>query len=359
MADTRVLPVSNVKYGLKAETSFGVGLDSSGADGTAYITQPAVQVEKPTFNILRESRLLSGRGLVKNAADTITNLRGGTVTMPFDMIATPKTLVQHAMLVGQESGTSGSTLHEMEIDGSSNPSSIGGSISSGVPHSVNLAYYPAAGEGIKLCGVVCSDLTITGDVGANNGLISMSGNYFSGFSNPVASSTVLEQTFDGTFVDAQTQYFNLLDFDTRTLDVEGNTNQNFIMKAFSFNISNGVNRVGADTNGNAELYAFPEYVITGSITIKYDDLFDYSAGTNVIQDFLDGDTMTLNLICGDSEPDAAGEMEITAEIQYTGDPGQDLSESGVFHTLEFECVQNGSNEAFKLQVFENTALTAM
>ena len=359
MADTRILPVSNVKYGLKAETSFGVGLDSSGADGTAYITQPAVQVEKPTFNILRESRLLSGRGLVKNAADTITNLRGGTVTMPFDMIATPKTLVQHAMLVGQESGTSGSTLHEMEIDGSSNPSSIGGSISSGVPHSVNLAYYPAAGEGIKLCGVVCSDLTITGDVGANNGLISMSGNYFSGFSNPVASSTVLEQTFDGTFVDAQTQYFNLLDFDTRTLDVEGNTNQNFIMKAFSFNISNGVNRVGADTNGNAELYAFPEYVITGSITIKYDDLFDYSAGTNVIQDFLDGDTMTLNLICGDSEPDAAGEMEITAEIQYTGDPGQDLSESGVFHTLEFECVQNGSNEAFKLQVFENTALTAM
>tara|TARA_R100000231_G_scaffold130502_1_gene102192 strand:+ start:301 stop:1380 length:1080 start_codon:yes stop_codon:yes gene_type:complete len=359
MADTRVLPVSNVKYGLKAETSFGVGLDSSGADSTAYITQPAVQVEKPTFNILRESRLLSGRGLVKNAADTITNLRGGTVTMPFDMIATPRTLVQHAMLVGQESGTSGSTLHEMEIDGSSNPSSIGGSISSGVPHSVNLAYYPAAGEGIKVCGVVCSDLTITGDVGANNGLISISGNYFSGFSNPVASSTALEQTFDGAFVDAQTQYFNLLDFDTRTLDVEGNANQNFIMKAFSFNISNGVNRVGADTNGNAELYAFPEYVITGSITIKYDDLFDYSAGTNVIQDFLDGDTMTLNLICGDSEPDAAGEMEITAEIQYTGDPGQDLSESGVFHTLEFECVQNGSNEAFKLQVFENTALTAM
>lgn len=359
MADTRVLPVSNVKYGLKAETSFGVGLDSAGADGTAYITQPAVQVEKPTFNILRESRLLSGRGLVKNAADTITNLRGGTVTMPFDMIATPKTLVQHAMLVGQENGTSGSTLHEMEIDGSSNPSSIGGTISSGIPHSVNLAYYPAAGEGIKLCGVVCSELTIAGDVAANNGLVSMSGNYFSGFSNPVSTSTALEQTFDGTWVDAQTQYFNVLDFDTRTLDVEGNANQNFIMKAFSFNISNGVNRVGADTNGNAELYAFPEYVITGSMTIKYDNLFDYSAGTNVIQDFLDGDTMTLNLICGDSEPNAAGEMEITAEIQYTGDPGQDLSENGVFHTLDFECVQNGSNEAFKLQVFENTALTAM
>ena len=356
MADTRVLPISNVKYGLKAETAFGRGLDTDGNDGTAYLTQPVVQASKPTFNILRESRLLSGRGLVKNAADTITNTRGGTVTMPFDMVATPRTLAQHALLVGQESGTSGSTLHEMEIDGTSNPSSIGGSISSGIPHSCNLAYYPAACEGIKLTGVVCSDLTISGDVSGNNGLLSISGNYFSGFSNPTTTGTVLEQTFDGTFVDAQTTYFNVMDFDTRTLDVEGNANQTFIMKAFSFNITNGVNRVGFDSNGDAEVYVFPEYVVTGSLTIKYDDLFDYSAGTNVIQDFLDGDTMTLNLINGTGN-DAAGEMEITAEIQYTGDPAQDLSETGVFHTLEFECVQSGSNEAFKLEVFENSAVT--
>ena len=66
--------------------------------------------------------------------------------------------------------------------------------------------------------------------------------------------------------------------------------------------------------------------------------------------------MTLNLINGAGN-DAAGEMEITAEIQYTGDPGQDLSETGVFHTLEFECVKNGSNEAFKLETFENSAIT--
>ncbi len=359
MADTRVLPVSNVKYGLKAETSFGVGLDSSGADSTNYLTQGVVQVQKPTFNIMRESRLLSGRGSVKNAADTVTNTRGGTVTMPFEMLATPRNLAQHALLVGQENGQSGSIVHEMEVDGSSNSTSIGGTISGGLPHSVNLAYYPNAGEGIKVCGVICSDLTISGDVSANNGMVSMSGNYFSGFSNPnsVATSTVLEQTFDGTWVAPESTYFNVLDFDTRTLDVEGNENQVFIMKAFTFNIANGVNRVGFDTNGNAELYALPEYTVTGSMTIKYDDLFDYSAGTNVIQDFLDGDTMTLNLICGAGN-DAEGEMEITAEIQYTGDPTQDLSESGVFHTLEFECVQNSTTEAFKLEVFKNEAVTS-
>ncbi len=360
MADTRVLPVSGIKYGLKAETgsAFGVGIDHSGADGTNYLTQPVVQAQKPTFNINRESRLLSGRGTVKNAADTVRNLRGGTVTMPFEMLATPRTLAQHALLVGQENATSGSTLHEMEIDGSSNLTSMGGAITSGMPHSVNLAYYPAAGEGIKVCGVVCSDLTITGDVSANNGLVSISGNYFSGFSNPVSTSTALQQTFDGTWVDAQANYFNVMDFDTRTLDTQSNANQTFVMKSFTFNISNNVNRLGFDTNGNAIAYAFPEYVVTGSLVIKYDDEFDYGADNNVIQDFLDGNTLTLNLICGDSEPDAVSEMEITAEIQYTGDPSQDLSESGLFHTLEFECVQNSSTEAFKLQTFENSAITS-
>ena len=332
MADSRVLPISSVSYGLKAETSFGVGLDSSGDDGTAYLTQPVVQAQKPTFNIQRESRLLAGRGSVKNAADTIVNTRGGTVTMPFEMLATPRTLAQHCLLVGQENGQSGSIAHEMEIDGSSNNKSIGGSISGGLPHSCNLAYYPAAGEGIKVCGVIVSDLSISGDIAANNGLLSMSGNYYSGFSNPVAASSCLEQTFDGTWVAREATYFNLLDLDTRTLDVEGNATQTFIMKSFNFNISNGVNRVGFDTNGNAEVYVFPEYVVTGDITIKYDDEFDYGAANNVIQDFLDGDTLSLNMVFGASN-DAEGEATIAAELQYTGDPGQDISEAGIFLSL--------------------------
>ena len=359
MADTRVVAANSVYYGLKAETSFGVALDSSGNDGTAYLTQPVVQAQKPVFNIQRESRLLSGRGSVKNAADTVINLRGGTVTMPFEMLATPRTLAQHMLLVGQESGTSGSTLHEMEVDGSSNADSIGGSISSGIPHSCNLAYYGmGAAEGIKVCGVVCSDVTFSGDIASNNGLVTMSGNYFSGFSNPLSTSTVLEQTFDGTWVARESTYFNILDADTRTLDVEGNATQTFIMKSFNFNISNGINRVGFDTNGNAEVYVFPEYVITGDLTIKWDDEFDYGAANNVIQDFLDGDTLSLNIIIGDSAPNAEGEMEIDAEIQYTGDPGQDISESGIFHTLAFECVQNSSTEAFKIHTFKNEAVTA-
>jgi hypothetical protein len=301
---------------------------------------------------------LSGRGSVKNAADTVVNARGGTVTMPFDMLATPRTLAQHMLLVGQENGQGGSIVHEMEIDGSSNNKSIGGTISGGLPHSCNLAYFPFASEGIKVCGVIVSDLTLSGDIAANNGLLSMSGNYFSGFSNPISTSTALEIDFTvANWVAREATYFNILDIDTRTLDVEGNATQTFIMKSFNFNISNGVNRVGFNADGNAEVYVFPEYVVTGDITIKYDDEFDYGAGNNVIQDFLDGDTLSLNLVFGASN-DAAGEATIAAEIQYTGDPGQDISESGVFHNLAFECVQNGSTEAFKISTFMNEAVTA-
>ena len=205
--------------------------------------------------------------------------------------------------------------------------------------------------------MIVSDLAISGDIAANNGLLSISGNYWSGFSSPVATSSCLEQTFNGTWVAREATYFNLLDLDTRTLDVEGNATQTFIMKSFNFNISNGVNRVGFDTNGNAEVYVFPEYVVTGDITIKYDDEFDYGAANNVIQDFLDGDTLSLNMVFGASN-DAEGEATIAAEIQYTGDPGQDISEAGIFHTLPFECVQNSSTEAFKITTFKNEAVTA-
>ena len=364
MADSRVLPISDVKIGILAENStngFGQGLDQSGADGAAYRQLPMVQASKPVFNITRESRLLSGRGTIKNAADTIINTKGGTVTVPFEFVATPKLLVQHLVCAGQEyatSGSGGSEVYEIEFDGSSNKTSVGASISSGLPHSLNIAYYPAAAEGIKVCGAVVSDLALAWDYGTNGGNLTMSGNYFSGFSNPAATTTCLEQTFDGTWAAPETSYYNIGGITTKTLDVEGNATQALILKSFNLNISNGVNRVGYDGNGNAEAYAIPEYVITGDITIKYDDEFDYGAANNVIQDFLDGDTLSLALKTGDGTVSSAGELNIEAEIQYTGDPAQDISENGVFHTLSFECVQNSSTEALKITAFSGEANSA-
>ena len=48
---TDVIPISNVKMGIKGESTFGTGIDSSGADGTAYRQLPVLQATKPTFNV--------------------------------------------------------------------------------------------------------------------------------------------------------------------------------------------------------------------------------------------------------------------------------------------------------------------
>ena len=289
---TTVIPISDVKMGIKGETTFGAGLDSSGADGEAYRQLPVVQATKPTFNITRESRLLSGRGTVKNAADTIINAKGGTVTVPFDFLATPELLLQHLVMVTQTYNADGSDVYTVEVDGSNNNTQIGGTISSGEPHSVNLAYYPKAAEGIKVTGAVVSNLSIIGDVAANGGNLTMSGNYFSGFANPISTGTCLEQTFDGTWVEPDAGvFFNVGSLSTKQLAVDG-ADQDMILKSFNLNIANGVNRICMNTNGDAEAYAFPEYTITGDITLKYDGEFSLSAADNVLQSFLDGNTGT-------------------------------------------------------------------
>ena len=68
--------------------------------------------------------------------------------------------------------------------------------------------------------------------------------------------------------------------------------------------------------------------------------------------------MSLALKWGDGTVSSAGEMNILAEIQYTGDPAQDISENGIFHTLPFECVQNSSTEALKIELFNGESQSA-
>ena len=356
---TTVIPISDVKLGIKGETTFGTGIDSSGADGTAYRQLPVLQANKPTFNITRESRLLSGRGTVKNAADTVITAKGGTVTCPFEFLATPELLLQHLVMVTQTYNADGSDVYTVEVDGSNNNTQVGGTISSGLPHSVNLAYYPKAAEGIKVTGCVVSDMAITGDVAANGGNLSVSGNYFSGFANPIAAGSILEQTFDGTWVEPDAGvFFNVGSLSTKQLSVEG-ADQDIILKSFSLNIANGVNRVGMNTNGDAEAYSFPEYVVTGEITVKYDTEISLSADDNVVQNFISGNTGTLALKFGDGTVSSVSEMNILAEVQFTGDPAQDISENGIFWTIPFECVQNSSTEALKISLFSDTAIAAM
>tara|TARA_Y100000310_G_scaffold242269_1_gene246414 strand:- start:34 stop:1134 length:1101 start_codon:yes stop_codon:yes gene_type:complete len=362
---TTVTAASDVKVGILGEATFGTVGDVSGSDGQAYRTLPMVTATKPTFNITRESRLLSGRGNVKNAADTVITRKNGTVVTPFEFIATPELLLQHLVMVTNTYNADGSNVYTVEVDGSNNLDSVGGSISGKVPHTVNLAYDTGvSAAGIDVPGNTVSDLTISGDYGSSGGNLTMSGNYFSGFANaPSVGSTgaYLERTYDGTWVyPDEGSFFNIGSLSTKQLDCDSTSNtQDMILKSFTLNFANGVNRIGSNTDGNAEGYSFPEYAVTGDITLKYDTEFGLIAGANVVQSFLDGNTVSLALKFGDGTVSSVTEMNILAECQVTGDPATDMSENGVYWTIPFECVQNSSTEAIKISLFSDTAIGSM
>ena len=362
---TSVTAVSDVKIGILGETTFGTALDASGNDSTNYRTLPLVTATKPVFNITRESRLLSGRGNVKNAADTVLTRKNGTVTTPFEFIATPELLLQHLAMVTNTYNADGSNVYTVEVDGSNNSDSVGGTISGKIPHTVNLAYTTGvAASGITIAGNTVSDLSISGDYGSSGGNLTMSGNYFSGFANAPsvgATGAYLERTYDGTWVyPDEGVFFNIGSLSTKQLDCDSTSNtQDMILKSFNLNIANGVNRIGSNTDGNAEGYAFPEYTVTGDITLKYDTEFSLIAGANVVQSFLDGNTVSLLLKFGDGTVSSVSEMNILAECQVTGDPSTDMSENGVYWTIPFECVQNSSTEAIKISLFSDQAIAAM
>ena len=357
----------DAQLGIKHESTFGTGLDVSGVDATAYRRLPMATVSKPTFNFQRESRMLSGRGSIKDAGDTLLITKGGTVTCPFDFIATPELLLQHLVMVGQEFGTTGtSNVYEVEFDGSSNLQSIGGSVSSGLPHTVNLAYMPnaaGAADGIKVTGALCSDLSIKGDYGTNSGCITMSGNYWSGFSNiqeDNGAGTRSQVDFTGTWVDPDENVFiHMADLKTKTLNPDGGSALEMIVKGFELNIANNVAAIGGTAAGNPEMYTMPQYDITGSLSIKHDANFDLANATNVLSSYIGKNTMTLDLNFGDDTVDAVGEMNIDAQIQITGDPTLENSDQGQFWNLPFECLQNSSTEALKVTIFSDTAPGSM
>ena len=293
--------------------------------------------------------------------------KGGTITCPFEFIATPELLFQHLVMVGQEFGTTGvSNVYDVEFDSSSNLQSLGGNVSGGLPHTVNLAYAPNASgsaDGLKVVGAIVSDMAISGDYANNSGCLSMSGNYFSGFSNiqeDNGAGTRSQVNFSGTWTDPdENVFFHMGDLKTKTLAIDGGGALEMIVKGFSLNIANNVKAIGGDGSGNPEMYTIPSFDVTGNLVVKHDANFDLGSATNVLSSYLNKNTMALALKFGDNTVTSNGEMNIDAQIQLTGDPTLDNSDQGQFWNLPFECLQNDSTEALKITMFSTTAPTSM
>ena len=239
-------------------------------------------------------------------------------------------------------------------------------MSGGLPHTVNLAYAPNASgsaDGLKVVGAIVSDMAISGDYANNSGCLSMSGNYFSGFSNiqeDNGAGTRSQVNFSGTWTDPdENVFFHMGDLKTKTLAIDGGGALEMIVKGFSLNIANNVKAIGGDGSGNPEMYTIPSFDVTGNLVVKHDANFDLGSATNVLSSYLNKNTMALALKFGDNTVTSNGEMNIDAQIQLTGDPTLDNSDQGQFWNLPFECLQNDSTEALKITMFSTTAPTSM
>lgn len=358
------------KVGLLAEATLGtINVASS-----AFVQLPLVNVKMPVNPAIREGAIRSGNeGMVKHDDDVFQTQRGANPTWDFDMPAELELMAQFLASIMQNHSQSGvgPYIHTMNYGytgGSviqSRPDFLG-AVSNGIPAFYTIAIEPPrSNSGIILTSAVLKTLTLEFDQNNHEGRSWLTGQFWSGFGS--SSGYLLEQDLSGTWVKRAQNYIHT-GFTTKTLTIDGTT-PNILIPKLSLTITPFIDRKGRDANGDAEDYVYGTgenaIAITGSMDICFDENVNLEATSNVLQNFIDKANGTLTIQIGDGTVLTAGEMNITATIQYTGDPELNLdNEAGAIFTLPFEVVQATSSgaptntDALKFVVADSTNVTA-
>ena len=362
-----------------SKSDFSVGIinknatafETAAAADAAYELLPVVNVSAPVLNLVESGEIRSNNaGMVELDIDQFRTTKGGFITMDFEVPAERDLIVRLLANVLQDHGESGSGpyIHTIQATSSAALSrpDFTGSSSSGIPSIFDIGlYYPESAQDKMITSAVLQSLTMNFDM--SDGRCLLSGTFYSGMTS--SSKFLVEQTLSANSAaptlssTSPTQiesYFNV-----KKLDVDGTSLADMVITAVSFTFENNVARVGRDSSGDAEAYAFgiPSVNITGEISLMYDANFNFAAadgsGGNVLQDFLSGNTATLKLQQGDGTVSTAGEMNIQCEIYSTAvnlDPNAD---TGAVITIPFKVVQPtssgaASGTAFKFEYADST-----
>lgn len=329
----------------KAATAF----ETPAATDTAYQLLPVINVSAPVLNLVESGEIRSNNsGMIETDFDQFRTRKGGFVTLDFEVPAERAGLSRLLANVLQdhvESGSSPNFVHTIESS-SSNPlarpdlSRSASVVGDGIPSLFDIGLYGAgSGEDKLITSATLQSLTMNFDM--TDGRLLLSGTFYSGFASStgfLVGQTLSANTGEPTLMSSSPTQIESY-FDTKQFDVNG-VATDAIVTAVSFTFENNVARVGRDTNGDAEAYAFgvPSVNITGEISFMYDGNYNDGAN-NVLQDFLDGDSATLTLQQGDGTVSSAGEMNITAEV-YSTAVNYDLNaDTGAIITIPFKVVQ--------------------
>ena len=329
----------------KAATAF----ETAAATDTAYQLLPVINVSAPVLNLVESGEIRSNNsGMIETDFDQFRTRKGGFVTLDFEVPAERAGLSRLLANVLQdhvESGSSPNFVHTIESS-SSNPlarpdlSSSASASSAGIPSLFDIGLYGAgSGEDKLITSATLQSLTMNFDM--TDGRLLLSGTFYSGFASStgfLVGQTLSANTGEPTLMSSSPTQIESY-FDTKQFDVNG-VATDAIVTAVSFTFENNVARVGRDTNGDAEAYAFgvPSVNITGEISFMYDGNYNDGAD-NVLQDFLDGTPATLTLQQGDGTVSTAGEMNITAEVYSTAVKYDLNADTGAIITIPFKVVQ--------------------
>jgi len=342
--------------------------ETAASNSAAYELLPVINVSAPVLNLIESGEIRSNNaGMVELDIDQFRTTKGGFITMDFELPAERDLIVRLLANVLQDHGesTTGSvTTHTIQATSSAALArpDFTGSSTTGIPSIFDIGlYYPESAQDKMITSAVLQSLTMNFDM--SDGRCLLSGTFYSGMTS--SSKFLVEQTLSANSAaptlssTSPTQiesYFNV-----KKLDVDGTSLADMVITAVSFTFENNVARVGRDSSGDAEAYAFgiPSVNITGEISLMYDANFDFGSGGNVLQDFLSGNTATLQLQQGDGTVSTVGEMNIECEIYSTAvnlDPNAD---TGAVITVPFKVVQPtssgaASGTAFKFEYADST-----
>ena len=359
----KVYSKSDFSVGIKNKNA--TAFETAAANDAAYELLPVINVSAPVLNLVESGEIRSNNaGMVELDIDQFRTTKGGFITMDFEVPAERDLIVRLLGNVLQDHGESGSDPYVHTIQATSGAAlarpDFTGSSTTGIPSIFDIGlYYPESAQDKMITSAVLQSLTMNFDM--SDGRCLLSGTFYSGFTS--SSKFLVEQTLSANSAaptlssTSPTQIESY--FDVKKLDVDGTSLADMVITAVSFTFENNVARVGRDSNGDAESYAFgiPSVNITGEISLMYDANFSFVATKNILQDFLDGNTATLKLQQGDGTIDAAeaGEMNIECEIYSTAVNLDASGDTGAVITIPFKVVQptdvNGdaSGTAFKFE----------
>ena len=353
MALTTVHSGKQARLFIAQEDTFGTARSDDTAWGTG--NQDGVICLQPTGDlspadlggVVRNSEIRAHGQRVKKHTDVFVSQDGAFVTMPFEVLPTRHDIDFLLMGVMQDiesEAASGTFKKIFSLDRDTTQPDFGaisGSYNSGLLMTVTLDD-PIASENDQLTSAIISELTLSSDPGNYGGRLVASGNFYSGFSldhdnNLAPASTIVPDT----------DYYNHSLLTTKSIVSDGGAS-GMVVNSWSITINNNAQRIGSSSTGNAQSYAIgvPEYSVTGEMSIKYD-----STTRDEINDFLSGQDNVITFGYGSADSD--GNLLIKCNAIYTGHVKEFGGDSGMFLTIPFEAVDDGTNDALQVTVENN------